>query len=131
MSDQPKKILVADDDADQREALQTILETQDYAVVTAENEDETMKRIEEEQPDLLLLDVMMAHLDGGFAVCQKLKSNPATKNMPIIMVTSIRQEMNVDYSPDTDGGYLPADAFLEKPVSPEKLLAEVGKLLGG
>jgi len=130
MSDQPKKILVADDDADQREALQTILETEDYEVSTARNEEETMKRIDQDPPDLLLLDVMMAHLDGGFAVCQKLKSNPATKDIPIIMVTSIRQEMNVDYSPDTDGAYVPAEAFLEKPVSPDKLLAEVKRLLG-
>ena len=131
MSGSRKRILVADDDADQREVTQTILEANDYEVVMAENEAETLKRVEEDPPDLILLDVMMQHLDGGFQVCQQLRRDPRYKHIPIIMVTGVRQEMKMDFSPETDEGYLPADAFLEKPFNPDTLLEKVATLLRG
>ena len=130
MTDQPQRILVVDDDADQREITQGILETAGYEIATAESEADALARVEEHPPDLLILDVMMKHLDGGFAVCQKLKSDPRYRDIPVIMVTGIREKMRVDFSPAGDGEYLPADEFLEKPINPAVLLDKVAKLLG-
>ena len=130
MTDQPKRILVVDDDADQREITQSILETKGYEIVTAEDEADALARVEEHPPDLLILDVMMKHLDGGFTVCQRLKGDPRYKDIPVIMVTGVREKMRMDFSPESDGGYLPADDFLEKPIRPEVLLEKVETLLG-
>lgn len=131
MPEDSKKILVVDDDADQRQISKTILETKGYTVLTASSESEAREVLEGDLPDLLILDVMMEHLDGGFVLCQKVKGDPRTKHIPVIMVTGIREKMPVDFSPGADGDYLPAEAFLEKPINPAMLLDKVETLLRG
>lgn len=130
------KILVVDDDENIVEALKAILEAEDYAVVTAYNKEEGLRRVEDSKPDLIILDVMMDHITDGFQVSRKLKSDPQTAHIPILMLTSIHQELDsrlssgaIRYSPDTDGEYLPVDAFVDKPIQPSDLLERVEKLL--
>ena len=130
------KILIVDDDESIIAAMKAILESRDYEVVTACNVAEGMERVQDSNPDLIVLDVMMVHMTDGFQLSRKLKSDPQTANIPILMVTAIHQELDdklspgfVRYSPDTDDDYLPVDDFLEKPVQPSDLLERVGKLL--
>jgi len=129
MPEDSKKILVVDDDADQCQMSKAILETEGYSVATASSETEALGALEGDLPDLLILDVMMEHLDGGFVLCQKVKADPRTRHIPVIMVTGIRETMPVDFSPGADGDYLPAEAFLEKPINPAVLLKKVKALL--
>jgi CheY-like chemotaxis protein len=124
------KILIADDDPDIRESLQAILETQQYTVITAVDKADGMEKIQTEKPDLAILDVMMSTWEDGFQMSRELKNDPQFKDMPIIMLTGIKKETGIDFKASAgDPSWCPVDAYLEKPVEPEKLLTEVTKLL--
>ncbi len=130
------KILIVDDDKGIVEAMKIILESKDYEVVTAYSGAEGMERVQDSKPDLIILDVMMSHTTDGFQVSRKLKADPETAHIPILMVTAIHEEMDkqfapgfVRYSPKTDDDYLPVEDFMEKPVEPAELLDRVSKLL--
>ena len=126
------KILIADDDPDIRESLQAILETQQYTVVTAVDKTDGLEKIRAEKPDLAILDVMMSTWEDGFEMSRELKKDPQFKDMPILMLTGIKKETGIDFkSTAGDPTWCPVDAFLEKPIEPDILLAEVAKLLSG
>jgi CheY-like chemotaxis protein len=126
------KILIADDDPDIRESLQAILEAQQYTVVTAVDKNDGIEKIKVEKPDLAILDVMMSTWEEGFEMSRELKKDPLLKEMPILMLTGIRNETGIDFkSVAGDPTWCPVDAFLEKPIEPDILLTEVEKLLSG
>jgi CheY-like chemotaxis protein len=125
-----RKILVVDDDVDLCDSLRVVLEHAGYAMVTAANRAEGMEKIRAEQPDLIILDVMMETWQDGFEMSRDLKSDPGLKNTPILMLTSIEETTGIEVKSSAgDPVWLPVDAFLDKPVSPAALLAEVRKLL--
>jgi two-component system alkaline phosphatase synthesis response regulator PhoP len=127
---QNAKVLIVDDDQDIRDSLQAILEKHRYTVITAADGTEGMERIKTDKPDLVVLDVMMSTWEDGFEISRQLKKDPQTKDMPILMLTGIKDKTGIDFKPAAgDPTWCPVDAFLEKPVEPEKLLAEVEKLL--
>ena len=130
------KILIVDDDESIVAAMEAILESEDYEVVTAHSKEDGLKRVEDSRPDLIILDVMMTHMTDGFQIARKLKSASQTAHLPILMITAIHREMDnklspgaIRYSPTTDGGYLPVDDFVDKPIEPADLLNRVEKLL--
>ena len=124
------KILVVDDDQDIRDSLQSILEGQQYTVVTAAGRTEGMKKINTEKPDLVILDVMMSTWQDGFEMARELKNDPQFKNMPILMLTGVKDKTGIDFkSTAGDPTWCPVDGFLEKPVGPDILLPEVARLL--
>lgn len=124
------KILIADDDQDLRESLQTILEGQEYTVITAANKTEGMEQIKTEKPDLAILDVMMTTWHDGFEMSRELKKDPQFKDMPILMLTGVKEQTGIDFkSTAGDPTWCPVDGFLEKPVRPDVLLAEIERLL--
>lgn len=129
----PKRILLVDDDPDQRLTLRLPLETAGYAVSEAASLDEGLKAIKEIAPHLVILDVMMDTMTSGFQFALAVHSaDPKSefKNFqktPIIMLTAIHSTTPLRFQPDE--GYLPVDEFLEKPVDPELLLATVQKHL--
>ena len=124
------KILVADDDQDIRDSLQAILEGRQYTVITAANKAEGMEKIKAENPDLVILDVMMDTWQDGFEMARELKKDPNFKDMPILMLTGIKDKTGIGFeSAAGDPTWLPVDGYLEKPVEPNTLLAEVEKLL--
>ena len=86
MSAAPKRILIVDDDEDIVESMKLMLESEGYEVAAARNSDECMKSIEENRPDLILLDIMMPLLDGR-TDCQKLKDYSGTAFLKIVMLT--------------------------------------------
>ena len=130
-----KKILIIDDDPDIVEAMKMVLEAQDFEVHSALNGTEGLSRVKQMHPDLIILDVMMDQLTEGFQVSYTLKNaapgseyGPFVK-IPILMVTAVGKEMHMKFSPETDGAYLPVEAFLEKPVQPKMLIEKVKALL--
>jgi CheY-like chemotaxis protein len=125
------RILIIDDDADLTTAVKVTLESKGYAVVTAADRAEGMEKIQTDKPDLIILDVMMAAWQDGFEMARELKKDPQFKEIPILMFTSIEDRTGIEFkSTAGDPTWLPVEGFLDKPVEPEVLLAEVEKLLG-
>ena len=121
------KILVVDDDPDFVETTRIVLEQAGYTVVSAASGNECLQVVGEENPDLIILDVIMSSILDGLNVSQQLQEDPDHKDTPIVMVTSIA---NTDYAElfPTDE-YVHISAFMTKPVQPDQLLSQVKRLL--
>jgi DNA-binding response OmpR family regulator len=124
------KILVVDDDPDILDAVTMILESQDYAVVTARDGVEGLATLKAENPDLMILDLMMPKMDG-FGVCKELQDPRWAKfrDTPILILTSVREEASRRRYELETGLELDVDDYIEKPMSPDVLLARVGSLI--
>ena len=122
------KILIVDDDPVFVETTKTILESRDYEVVTAYDGDEGLQKTKEEKPDLILLDIIMPTKDG-FNVCEQLKEDPQLADIPVIILTSFAQQKGQTNIPVSAGLELEAEGYIDKPVSPEKLLTSIENLL--
>jgi DNA-binding response OmpR family regulator len=118
-----KRILVVDDDPDVVELVSFKLKQAGYAIGTACNGVEAIKKARSLTPDLILLDVMMPELDG-FAVCEILRRDSATASIPIVMLTALSSELS-----RLAGLGSGATDFISKPFSPRLLLERVGNLL--
>ena len=124
------KIMIVDDDPDYINIVKTILEGEQYTVITAGDKSEGMEKIRAEKPDLAILDVMMNAWQDGFEMSRQLKKDPEFKNMPVLMLTAVENRTGIGFkSTAGDPTWLPVDVFLDKPVEPGVLLAEVKKLL--
>ena len=124
------KIMIVDDDPDYIDVVKTILEREQYTVVTAGDKTEGMEKIRAEKPDLAILDVMMHAWQDGFEMSRQLKKDPQFKNMPVLMLTAVENRTGIGFkSTAGDPTWLPVDVFLDKPVEPDVLLSEVKKLL--
>jgi len=119
------KILIVDDDNDFVEAMTSILESKGYGVISASNGTEGFAKAKETLPDLMLLDVMMSTKTEGFDLARNLKSENSTKDIPVIMITGIRKDMNLPFGFEPDPDYLPVKALLEKPIKPDELIRAV------
>lgn len=127
------KILIIDDDPDMVLASRLTLEGAGYDVVEASSGPEGLEKIRAEEPDLIVLDVMMDTTTEGFQLALKLRS-PAPdseyapySHIPILMLTSIHSTAPTRVTPD--GDYLPVDAFVDKPIDPDALVRKVNELL--
>jgi putative two-component system response regulator len=121
--DQLPTILIADDDESNRALLAEILGAEQYRIVHAQDGEEAIEVLENGEVDLVLSDVMMPRR-SGFAVCRALKSNPDTRLIPVVLVTSL--SASEDRMQGIESG---ADDFINKPVNKEELLARVRSLL--
>lgn len=124
----PAKILLVDDDPDFVEATRIVLESAPFEVSAAYDGDEALRKVREVNPDLIILDIIMPE-QHGFKVCEALKSDPDLSKIPVIMLTSLSQQMGETAFSLRDGMMLEADDYVDKPVTPEELLRRVRKLL--
>jgi len=118
----PKKILVVDDERPIVRLVQVNLEHAGYEVVTAYDGKEALEKVEQEKPDLIVLDVMMPQMDG-FEVMQRLQANPKTRNIPVIMLTAKAQDADV-----FRGWQSGVTLYLTKPFSPFELISFVRRI---
>ncbi len=128
---EPKRILVVDDDVQFVDTVKTLLENVGYKVSFAYQAKKGVDLAKQLNPDLILLDAMFAGPPGpdGFESARELAAIPELKNTPVIMVSGIRKAMDLPFKMEADEGWLPVRAFIDKPVKPDKLLAEVANVL--
>jgi two-component system alkaline phosphatase synthesis response regulator PhoP len=119
------KILVVDDEEHIVMILKDSLEFSGFQVVTAFNGEEALACVEEDHPDLIILDIGMPKLDG-WEVCRRLKSGEKTKQIPVIILTAYAQT-----SDQRKGAQLGADRFITKPCDLTYLVEEINSLLAG
>jgi len=124
---EPAKILLIDDDPVFVQATKTVLESR-YQVITAGDGSEGLEKARKQRPDLILLDIIMPAQDG-FHVCQQLKKDPRLAAIPVVILTSFAQHGGETNIPVGAGLELEAEGYLDKPVSPETLLKQVGSML--
>ena len=122
------RILLVDDDADFVEVTKTILETKSYEVIVANNGDEGLRKARAEKPDLILLDVIMPVKDG-FTAAEQLKKDPELGKIPTLMLTAFAVKGVQSSIPVSRGFNLETEDYIDKPVSPEELLARVARQL--
>jgi DNA-binding response OmpR family regulator len=119
------KILIVDDDPDVVEAGRLVLEKEGYEVSSAPDYNSGLKALEEVQPDLLILDVMMEEPDDGLRFARQVRRQGLS--LPILMLTSVNVAMGLHI--DKDEEILPVDEFQEKPIDPATLIQKVRQLL--
>jgi CheY-like chemotaxis protein len=128
MTNESKRILIVDDDADFITATRAVLASAGYEVAECTKATDALAKVREFQPDLIVLDVMMETGMAGFNVSYEVRKDPHFAQTPILMVTAIHQTTPLRFSPETDGEYLPVQKLLDKPVPADILLKEVALL---
>ena len=113
------KILVVDDEPTIVRLMEFILARQGHDMVVAVNGEEALQKIRSEQPDLVLLDIMMPRIDG-YEVAQQLRADPATADLPIIMLSAKAQGEDIRRGVDVG-----VDEYVTKPFSPDHLVSVV------
>ena len=123
------KILIVDDDPDLVEAVTMILESKDYDVIAAYGGIEGLEKAKTEEPDLIVLDVMMPDKDG-YAVCKELKGDPKYREIPILLLTAVVSKISTTRYTQQMGLETEADDYIDKPVEPAELVKRIEVLLG-
>jgi two-component system alkaline phosphatase synthesis response regulator PhoP/two-component system response regulator VicR len=118
----PKKILVVDDERQIVKLVEINLRKAGYEVVAAYDGVEALEKVESERPDMLVLDVMMPRMNG-FDVLKRLQANPATENIPVIMLTAKAQDADI-----FAGWQSGVSSYLTKPFNPRELLTFVQRI---
>ena len=124
-------ILLVDDDQDFLEINGSILKAQGYRVECFTDADRAWDSLKHRMPDLVITDLMMRSLDSGFSFARKIKSDSACSKIPVIIVTAVASKRGFDFNPQSRGELevMGADAYFDKPVSPDSLIAKVKELL--
>jgi len=115
--------LVVDDEIYIVHILEFSLTMEGYDVITAADGEEALRRVEEDEPDLVVLDIMMPRMDG-YEVCRRLREDPATRNLPVILLSAKGRPMDRDLGLDAG-----ADDYIVKPFSPRRLLEKIRELM--
>ena len=118
-----RKVLVVDDEENIIQILEFSIEAEGYEVITALNGEEAIKKARKEQPNLIILDIMMPKVDG-YEVCRVLKGNPLTKKIPVILLTAKGREIDKRL-----GFEVGASDYIVKPFSPSKLIDKINEHL--
>ncbi|OGS45718.1 MAG: hypothetical protein A2539_08085 [Elusimicrobia bacterium RIFOXYD2_FULL_34_15] len=118
-----KKILIVDDEVNVVELLKVNLEANKYNVITAYSGEEGLAKVETEHPDLIILDCLMPNIDG-WEVCENIKCNSKTKNIPVIFLTAATQREDIERAKKSG-----SDFFVAKPFDPLDLIRKVKKII--
>ena len=119
------RVLVVDDDPEFTEAVTNVLDAKGYDVDSAPNGKIGIAKAKEQKPDIILLDVMMTTKSEGFDVAREIHKDEKLKDVPVIIISGVRKEMNLAFGFEPEETWLPVKGVLEKPVKPEVLLKTV------
>jgi two-component system alkaline phosphatase synthesis response regulator PhoP len=124
----PRKILIVDDDPDLVQTTTIFLESRNYQVTAAYGGVEGLNKAKSDNPDLIVLDVMMPDRDG-YAVCRDLKADPSLCDIPVLLLTAVVSHIPTTRYTQQMGMETEADDFLDKPVDPDLLADRIEALL--
>ena len=125
-----KKLLIIDDDPDYVAGIKSILEKAEYSVQVAHNPKDGFALLQSQPFDLLLLDIMMGRGAEGVAVARKIRKDPNLRNIPILIITGIREQIAFLFpGQPVHPHFVELDELVEKPVEPKLLLEKVSNLL--
>ena len=124
-----QKILLVDDDVDFIDVNKAVLENHGFEVVPAFSGREGLGKVRFEQPDLIVLDLMLERHDTGFAFAKAVKADPVYKKIPILLLTSVSGRTGYDFSQEQDGYWMKTDSYANKPLAPEELVKRVEEIL--
>lgn len=129
MNTEKKNILIVDDDIDYLNQLEILLNSLGYEVRMANSEKEAESMLEQGEPDLAIIDLMMENKDSGFILSYKMKKKYPV--LPIIIASAVTSETGLNFSLDTeeDKKWIHADKFIEKGIRKDQLEREINKLL--
>ena len=128
---EPKKILVVDDDPNMVAAVEAVLKGKYHNVITASDGEDGLRKVVEEKPDLIILDVIMPG-KHGFQVCRELKTEPKYENFsktPVLMLTVYPDEREKMPLSMREGMTMEAEDYIQKPFDPDELLKRVERLI--
>ena len=133
MPENKGKIVVIDDDVQLVESVTTLLESVGYEVFSAYRAEKGFDLAREKQPNIILLDVMFAGPPGpdGLEISRRIKKDAVLKDTPVVMLSGVKKVLELGYDVNPDDDFMPVEAFIDKPVKPEKLLATIDEVLGG
>jgi DNA-binding response OmpR family regulator len=117
------RVLIADDNPQGAELLEAYLGDSDYELRTAADGEQTLREVADWKPDLILLDIMMPKI-SGFEVCKRLRANPDTHDVAVLMITALDQPSDIERAVEAG-----TDEFLSKPIDKTVLLVRVRALL--
>lgn len=117
------RVLIADDNEQNRELLDAYLADEEYEILMANDGQETIEVVDAQQPDLILLDIMMPRM-SGYEVCEQLKADPEKRSIPVLMVTALNEMGDIEKAVKSG-----CDDFLTKPVNQLELKTRVRSLL--
>jgi len=120
-----KKVLIVDDEPNVRQLVSKIL-SRDYTVIEARDGEEALNAVRSQKPGIVIMDMMMPKMDG-LTACYAIKKDPATKSIPVVMLTAIDQELNKKLSMTVMG----ANKYMTKPFNAQELLETIKQLLDG
>jgi len=127
MTENPK-ILLIDDDVDFVEATKIVLESKPYEVIVAYDGNDGLRKAREENPDLIILDIIMPGKDG-FSTAEHLKKDSELSKIPVLVLTSYAEKGGESSIAASGGLTLETEDYIDKPISPEELLKRVEKYL--
>ena len=127
MTENPK-ILLIDDDVDFVEATKIVLESKPYEVIVAYDGDDGLRKAREENPDLIILDIIMPGKDG-FSTAEYLKKDSELSKIPVLVLTSYAEKGGESSIAASGGLTLETEDYIDKPIRPEELLKRVDKYL--
>ena len=117
------KVLLVEDNASARRLVEFTLQQEGHVVVTANNGKEGLEKAQVEQPDVIVMDIMMPQM-GGYEACLRLREIPTTAHIPIMILSAKSQQLDKSF-----GMMAGADDYLEKPVDPQVIAEHVKKLV--
>jgi len=129
MNAQDTHILLIEDDVDMQHAIRAMLEPQGYRIEVASTGPEGLAAMRRDPPDLVLLDIMLSTPTEGFHIAYEMRADDVLKSIPIIMTSAIGRAMGMDFAKDVGSEYVPAEAFLEKPLEARVLRETVREVL--
>jgi CheY-like chemotaxis protein len=121
-------ILIIDDDPDFVRSIEHLFVSSGHRVLTASDGRRGFELAREARPDLILLDIMMTERTEGLFTLERIKDDPVLRDTPVIVISSIYTEQHI-FKVDPAAGWMPADAFLPKPVDPGLLLEEAARVM--
>lgn len=123
------KIVMIDDNMDFLFTMETFLQRNGFEVQTADDGQKGIDLIKKERPDLILLDIMMETLFSGFEVCKQVRADEDLRYIPIIGISAMGDELDINYSQWPDYEYFRPDTFMEKPVDKQRLLQLIPEVI--